>query len=169
MKNILATIALAVILIAANRASAETPWLGVVVADGALKQQIEATPIELRPNRPFHFYGNTVRRRYYRGVGVPLPRDIFWTFGSFFVNRPAGNDDSMPVYSQPFYSQPAFTDQSMLNVEEPTCGVEADYQVAQQVEALSVCVPVELRLASAENDSMRTAYDLFNVVSEEVQ
>ena len=43
-------------------ASNEPGWLGVVVARGELKEQIESTPIVDRPNRPFHFYGNTVRR-----------------------------------------------------------------------------------------------------------
>jgi len=56
--------------------SGEPGWLGVVVARGELKQQIEATPIEDRPNRPFHFYGNTVRRRYYRGAAAPRPSDF---------------------------------------------------------------------------------------------
>jgi len=50
----------------ASAASNEPGWLGVVVARGELKQQIESTPILERPNRPFHFYGNAVRREYYR-------------------------------------------------------------------------------------------------------
>ena len=41
--------------------------MGVVVARGEVKEEIESTPILDRPNRPFHFYGNTVRREYYRG------------------------------------------------------------------------------------------------------
>jgi hypothetical protein len=51
-------------------------WLGVVVARGELKEQIESTPIVDRPNRPFHFYGNTVRREYYRGTALPRPGDF---------------------------------------------------------------------------------------------
>jgi hypothetical protein len=54
----------------------EPGWLGVVVARGELKQQIESTPIVDRPNRPFHFYGNTVRREYYRGSPAPRPGDF---------------------------------------------------------------------------------------------
>ena len=56
--------------------ASETGWLGVVVARGELKQEIESTPIVDRPNRPFHFYGNTVRRRYYRGTAVPRAEDV---------------------------------------------------------------------------------------------
>ena len=56
-------------------AASETGWLGVVVARGELKQQIEATPILERPNRPFHFYGNTVRRQYYRGSAMSRSGD----------------------------------------------------------------------------------------------
>jgi len=51
-------------------------WLGVVVARGELKQQIESTPIVERPNRPFHFYGNAVRRKYYRGATLPKQSDM---------------------------------------------------------------------------------------------
>jgi hypothetical protein len=41
--------------------------LNVVIARGALREQIRATPILERPYRPFHFYGNAVRRAYYHG------------------------------------------------------------------------------------------------------
>ena len=51
--------------------AAEPGWSPVVIATGAYRQQLQATPIELRPYRPFHFYGNTVRRRHYRGTVVP--------------------------------------------------------------------------------------------------
>ena len=39
-----------------------------VIARGELRREIRATPILERPDRPGHFYGNTVRRLYYRGV-----------------------------------------------------------------------------------------------------
>ncbi len=38
-----------------------------IIATGAQRQAIQSTPILHRPNRPGHFYGNTVRRAYYRG------------------------------------------------------------------------------------------------------
>lgn len=34
-----------------------------VVTFGAEREKIKNTPIEKRPNRPLHVYGNTVRRR----------------------------------------------------------------------------------------------------------
>jgi hypothetical protein len=34
-----------------------------VVTFGAEREQIKNTPIEKRPNRPLHVYGNSVRRR----------------------------------------------------------------------------------------------------------
>ena len=34
-----------------------------VITFGAEREQIKSTPIENRPNRPLHVYGNTVRRR----------------------------------------------------------------------------------------------------------
>jgi len=54
----------------------EPGWIPIVVARGSLREQIDATPIELRPYRPLHFYGNTVRRRYYRGTSMPRPREV---------------------------------------------------------------------------------------------
>ncbi len=62
--------------VAAAAPSNEPGWLGVVVARGELKQWIDSTPIVDRPNRPFHFYGNTVRRQYYRGTAAPRPGDL---------------------------------------------------------------------------------------------
>ncbi len=43
------------------------------------RREIRAMPILERPSRPGHFYGNTVRRNYYRGassqvqMGTPSP------------------------------------------------------------------------------------------------
>jgi hypothetical protein len=55
-----------------SSANALTGWLPVVVAHGPLKEQIQSLPIELRPNRPLHFYGNAVRRNYYRSQPAPV-------------------------------------------------------------------------------------------------
>jgi hypothetical protein len=49
---------------------------GPVIATGAQRQQIAATPILQRPYRPLHFYGNTVRRRHYSGRAVPASGDL---------------------------------------------------------------------------------------------
>ncbi len=62
-------LAAGLLLAVPQTASADTNkpgWMPVVVARGDLKQWIDSTPIVDRPNRPLHFYGNTVRRRYYR-------------------------------------------------------------------------------------------------------
>ena len=37
-----------------------------VITFGESREKIKATPIEKRPNRPLHVYGNTVRRRAHR-------------------------------------------------------------------------------------------------------
>ena len=57
-------------------AAQEPGWSGNVIAFGQQRAQIEATPIIHRNYRPFHFYGNTVRRRYYRGTAVPRPNEV---------------------------------------------------------------------------------------------
>jgi hypothetical protein len=72
----------------AAAASGEPGWLGVVVARGELKQWIDSTPIVERPNRPFHFYGNAVRREYYRGTLLPRPGDMVKGGAALIVKRP---------------------------------------------------------------------------------
>jgi len=57
-----------VILVAAIVAIAAIPTAGAdfdprVVTFGEEREQIKNTPIEKRPNRPLHIYGNSVRRR----------------------------------------------------------------------------------------------------------
>jgi hypothetical protein len=52
-------------------AASEPGWSPNVIARGEERQQIRATPIEQRPYRPLHFYGNTVRRIHYRGTPLP--------------------------------------------------------------------------------------------------
>lgn len=39
-----------------------------VVTFGDERDQIKSTPIEKRPNRPLHIYGNSVRRRHARST-----------------------------------------------------------------------------------------------------
>jgi len=60
-------------------AAAEPGWSPIVIPTGEYREQIKSMPIEQRPYRPFHFYGNTIRRNHYRGNQSPLPRDIFTT------------------------------------------------------------------------------------------
>ena len=67
----------------ANRAmtvrAGEPSWYPYTFARPGDREQIRSTPIENRPYRPLHFYGNTMRRNYYRGAAVPMPRDIYQT------------------------------------------------------------------------------------------
>ena len=72
---------------ASPAAHPEPGWLGVVIARGELREQIEATPILDRPYRPLHIYGNTVRRSYYRTSAVPRPRDVVSGAGALVGTR----------------------------------------------------------------------------------
>jgi len=56
--------------------AAEPSWQRNVIARGPEREKLQNTPILERPYRPLHFYGNTVRRRHYRGSAVPGPRDV---------------------------------------------------------------------------------------------
>ncbi|MEZ6093342.1 MAG: hypothetical protein R3C03_03760 [Pirellulaceae bacterium] len=53
----------------------EPNWVPYIVGSQTFRSEIHQVPIVERPNRPFHFYGNTVRRDYYRGSPIPMPRD----------------------------------------------------------------------------------------------
>ena len=54
-----------------TRALAQTGFDPRIIVFGEEREKIESTPIEQRPNRPLHFYGNTIRRRHYRNVSQP--------------------------------------------------------------------------------------------------
>lgn len=45
------------------QAASQTGFDPRIVTFGAEREQIKSTPIEKRPYRPLHVYGNTVRRR----------------------------------------------------------------------------------------------------------
>lgn len=61
---------------AGQAVAGEPGWSPVIIATGDYRKQIEATPIENRPYRPLHFYGNTVRRMHYRGTPLPVPQPL---------------------------------------------------------------------------------------------
>ena len=63
-------------LFAAASSAQEPGWSNVIIARGEMRQQIEATPLLERPYRPLHFYGNSVRRAYYRGSPLPRSDDV---------------------------------------------------------------------------------------------
>ncbi len=67
--------------------ASEPGWSPIVVPTGEYRDHIKSMPIELRPYRPLHFYGNTVRRSFYRGNPTPMPRDIRTTTGELVRGR----------------------------------------------------------------------------------
>jgi hypothetical protein len=77
MKRMTLTVVFAVLCSFGCQAMADGP----IVATGAQRQQIRATPILERENRPLHFYGNTVRRintrqtgsQFRAPVALPIP------------------------------------------------------------------------------------------------
>lgn len=56
--------------------AAEPSWTANVVTPPHLRRAVAATPIEQRPYRPFHVYGNTVRRLYYHDRLLPTPWEL---------------------------------------------------------------------------------------------
>ncbi|GIW93897.1 MAG: hypothetical protein KatS3mg110_1938 [Pirellulaceae bacterium] len=72
---------------AAGLAQEEPGWTGRIIKRGEERQVINSLPIIERPYRPLHVYGNTVRRRYYRGTILPAPRDFLRGAAAFVVKR----------------------------------------------------------------------------------
>lgn len=80
-----AAAAMLVTLASSDSLSAGEPgWSPVVVARGEYRDQIKSMPMEQRPYRPLHFYGNTVRRMHYHGTLAPSAREIV---APIFVQR----------------------------------------------------------------------------------
>ena len=65
--NVLRIILVAAVVAAAAAPAAAAEFDPSVVTFGSERDQIKSTPIEKRPNRPLHVYGNSVRRRQTRG------------------------------------------------------------------------------------------------------
>ena len=60
---IAASLAIAASLLMTDLAAAgDIDWSQPIVARGSYRAKLRSLPITDRPNRPFHFYGNTVRR-----------------------------------------------------------------------------------------------------------
>ena len=53
--------------------AAQTGFDPRIVAMGDAREEIKSKPIEQRPYRPLHVYGNTVRRRHSRAYSGPRP------------------------------------------------------------------------------------------------
>lgn len=62
-----AAITVAAILPSGDAAGRDTGFDPRIITFGAERDQLKSIPIEQRPNRPLHVYGNTVRRRQTRG------------------------------------------------------------------------------------------------------
>ena len=87
-----ATILTVCLGVTASRAAPPPPsdepgWLGVIVARGELRKEIESTPMLERPYRPLHVYGNTVRRNHYRSAPMPKLKDVVQGAGSIVTKR----------------------------------------------------------------------------------
>lgn len=80
---------LALMICMPSAASGQEPaWYPWVIAPPEVRTVIQETPMELRPYRPLHIWGNTVRRMYYRGNPLPAPRDLLDASDSVLRSRP---------------------------------------------------------------------------------
>ena len=73
----IAIIAIALMGLAMMSTQAQEPgWTSGVIKRGNVRTQSRNTPILRRPYRPFHFYGNTVRRMHYQNRLFPSTEEL---------------------------------------------------------------------------------------------
>ncbi len=61
------TVAVALSYAAEAQAAPPTGWDSTIILRGQERTAVKSMPIEKRPMRPLHIYGNAVRRMDYRG------------------------------------------------------------------------------------------------------
>lgn len=80
---VLAATAVPILATALAAAPRQPGWSNRIIVTGQERAVVKSTPIEMRPNRPLHVYGNTVRRRYYHSgpfmSGQVMPTQRFVT------------------------------------------------------------------------------------------
>lgn len=54
----------------------EPGWSRSIILSGPERQELNQIDPRLRPYRPFHFFGNSYRRAYYRGNPMPTLDDL---------------------------------------------------------------------------------------------
>jgi hypothetical protein len=62
-------------------------WSRQIIPTGQERTIVKATPVEMRPNRPLHIYGNTVRRRYNRSTPLPATPAASRSFSGNGISR----------------------------------------------------------------------------------
>lgn len=75
-KHLIALTVLGSLFVAFAAFGGEPGWERGVIKFGAERQKVQNTSILNRSYRPLHVYGNTVRRRHYRGRALPSVRFV---------------------------------------------------------------------------------------------
>ena len=74
LKKTILIVLMCVAFVATAQAARRSATVVRRASSAATRQSIRQMPILARPNRVGHFYGNTVRRRYYQRGIVPRTR-----------------------------------------------------------------------------------------------
>lgn len=74
--NALATGCWMAVAILGSARGQEPEWSRAIILSGPERYQLNQVDPVLRPYRPFHFYGNALRRSYYRGNPLPTMEDL---------------------------------------------------------------------------------------------
>ncbi len=64
----------------------EPGWYPRMIAPPEIRPMIQATPVELRPYRPLHVWGNLQRRTYHRGTVLPSVGDVWQSTGGVILD-----------------------------------------------------------------------------------
>lgn len=131
----------------APQAKAQNPgWSPTIIATGQYRDQLKSMPIEQRPYRPLHFYGNSVRRNYYRGMGnsqaLAPQSSAIRSNRVYSAQRPVWSGNSYPAPASPVYSYPNVPSYSVPGYNVPGYNVPTRSQYA----------PVQSYYAPRQND-----------------
>jgi hypothetical protein len=62
--------------LAESSVAQEPGWSRSIILSGPERQELNQIDPRFRPYRPFHFFGNSYRRAYYRGNPMPTLDDL---------------------------------------------------------------------------------------------
>ena len=103
----------------------EPAWSGRVIETGPARQLLQQTPLLLRPNRPFHFYGNTVRRLHYRGRLLPTRNDVRQSLAALSEQTSLPNSIGRSVLAPAAISEYSYHPNGTVIHAEPVAGLRA--------------------------------------------
>lgn len=142
-------------------------WTGRVLKVGIDRQYTDSLDILERPYRPFHFYGNTVRRMHYRGFPLPLLRDFVMSANAIVTQRDLwfADSPSLGLIADVNSNDSVFSDSDFSGSEAIEPQASGDQDAADSVAPNSDTAVVDVIVPDIPDDTAhekaRTSNDSF--------